>query len=104
MTFRWHCPAVLPSVVGVISKVSASDAGPGVRLSARRLGRPALIWNWCLCIVPRGRGGVRCQGGRGRVLGTKVFMVKSHEMDSLLKFIFSNLNGLFTCYSMYPQS
>ena len=28
---------------------------------------------------------------------------KSHEIDSLLKFIFSNPNGLFTCYSMYPQ-
>ena len=26
-----------------------------------------------------------------------------HEMDSLLKFIFSNTNGLLTCYSMYPQ-
>ena len=27
----------------------------------------------------------------------------SHEMDSLLEFIFSNTNGLLTCYSMYPQ-
>ena len=32
-----------------------------------------------------------------------LFMVKSHEMDSLLKFIFSNPNGLFTCSSIYPQ-
>ena len=29
-------------------------------------------------------------------------MVKSHEMDSLLKFIFSNPNGRLTYYSMYP--
>ena len=35
--------------------------------------------------------------------GAKVCMVKSHEMDSLLKFIFSNTNGLLICYSMYPQ-
>ena len=31
------------------------------------------------------------------------YLVKSHEMDSLLKYIFSNPNGLLTCYSMYPQ-
>ena len=31
------------------------------------------------------------------------YMVKSHEMDSLLKLIFSNTNGLLICYSMYPQ-
>ena len=30
-----------------------------------------------------------------------VCMVESHEMDSLLKLIFSNPNGIFTCYSMY---
>ena len=30
-------------------------------------------------------------------------MWKSHEMDSVLKLIFSNTNGLLTCYSMYPQ-
>ena len=29
------------------------------------------------------------------------YMVKSHEMDSLLKLFFSNPNGIFTCYSMY---
>ena len=32
-----------------------------------------------------------------------VYVVKSHEMDPLLKFIFSNPNGLLICYSMYPQ-
>ena len=30
-------------------------------------------------------------------------MVKSHEMDSFLKFIFLNPNGFLTSYSMYPQ-
>ena len=30
-----------------------------------------------------------------------IYMVESHEMDSLLKLIFSNPNGIFTCYSMY---
>ena len=30
-----------------------------------------------------------------------IYMVESHEMDSLLKIIFSNPNGIFTCYSMY---
>ena len=32
------------------------------------------------------------------------YMVKSHEMDSLLKFMFSNPSGLLTCYFMYPQN
>ena len=27
-------------------------------------------------------------------------MVRSHDIDSLLKLIFSNPNGLLTCYSM----
>ena len=30
-----------------------------------------------------------------------VYVVESHEMDSLLKLIFSTPNGIFTCYSMY---
>ena len=34
---------------------------------------------------------------------TCIHMVQSHKMDSLLKFIFSNPNGLLTCNSMYPQ-
>ena len=34
-------------------------------------------------------------------LGPTMYMVISHEMDSLLKLIFSNPNGIFTCYSMY---
>ena len=29
--------------------------------------------------------------------------VKFHMIDSLLKFIFSNPNGLFKCYSIHPQ-
>ena len=33
----------------------------------------------------------------------KTYEVKSHEMDSLLKFIFSNPNCLLTCYTIYPQ-
>ena len=28
-------------------------------------------------------------------------MVKSHELDSLLKLTFSKPNGPFTCYTMY---
>ena len=31
----------------------------------------------------------------------KMYTLESHEMDSLLKLIFSNPNGIFTCYSMY---
>ena len=40
----------------------------------------------------------------GKNHNLKVFlthMVESHEMNSLLKLIFSNPNGIFTCYSMY---
>ena len=39
---------------------------------------------------------------QGALDGTScVYCVESHEMDSLLKRIFSNPNGIFTCYSMY---
>ena len=33
----------------------------------------------------------------------QMFMVISHDMDSLLKLIFSNPNKLCTFYSMYPK-
>ena len=35
------------------------------------------------------------------IIDITMYMVESHEMDSLLKLIFSNPNGIFTCYSMY---
>ena len=36
------------------------------------------------------------------ITNTIIYMVISYEMDSLLKLIFSNPNGIFTCYSMHP--
>ena len=34
---------------------------------------------------------------------SQIYKVISHEMDSLLKLIFSNPNGICTCYSMHPN-